>query len=208
MCVEDDLALLDRWRSGDNAAGQTLFSRHFATVFRFFETKCSNDAEELTQSTFLACVRARDQFRKDASFRTYLFVIARNELHHYLRTKIRKHDKLDFEVSSIADLATSAGSRLARAREHRQLLEALNRLPVDQQTMLELFYWDNVDLATLAEIFSISAVNARTRLHRARKALRDHLLALAPADALADEQTMDRWMQQQGPHVRGEPRSR
>ena len=61
--------------------GQQLFKRHFRKVYRFFETKSSDDADELVQATFLACVRAKDQFRGDSSFATYLFTIARHELH-------------------------------------------------------------------------------------------------------------------------------
>ena len=66
----EDLALLDRWRSGDARAGEELFGRHFDSIYNFFETKCESEADELVQATFLACVRARDQFRAAASFRT------------------------------------------------------------------------------------------------------------------------------------------
>ena len=194
---DDDLALLGRWRSGDNTAGQALFKRYFPMIHRFFSTKCTAEAEELTQSTFLACVRARDQFRADSSFKTYLFTIARNELHHHLRTKARKLDKLDFEMSSIIDIATSMGTALVRSREHQQLLEALQHLPVEQQTLLELHYWEDVDIAGLSEIFAISAESMRARLYRARNALREHLVSLAPKEALQDDETMDVWIQQQ-----------
>ncbi len=191
---EDDLALLDRWRAGDSAAGQALFQRHFACVFGFFETKCAAEAEELTQSTFLACVRAKDQFRKTSSFRTYLFAIARNELYHLLRTRRRKDDKLDFELSSIADLASSVGTKLVRQEEHRALVVALQHLPVDQQMLLELHYWEDQDIAALAEVFDAPAATIRTRLHRARKALRELVTESAPPDALANDDTMDHWL--------------
>ncbi len=202
MEVEDH-ALIDRWRAGDNAAGQALFERYFAMIYRFFSTKCEPEAEELTQSTFLAAVRARDQFRKDASFKTYLFTIARHELHHLLRTRSRKLDKLDFELSSIADLVSSVGTKLARSRAHREIVEALHRLPVDQQTLLELHYWEELDIAGLAAVFEISAQTMRARLYRARKALRDQLVSFAPAEALRDDETLDQWMQGQETAVRG-----
>ncbi len=192
----DDLALLDRWRTGETAAGEALFQRHFASVFRFFETKCRAEAEELTQATFLACVRAKEQFRKDSSFRTYLFVIARNQLHHLLRTRHRRDDKLDFEVSSIEDLASSAGTKLVRDEEHRRLVAALQRLPVDQQTLLELHYWEDQDISALAEVFDVPATTIRTRLSRARKALRDQVASIAPQGALDTDETMDRWLKQ------------
>ena len=199
---DDDLVLLERWRGGDNAAGQALFARYFGMIYRFFSTKWPGEAEELTQATFLSCVRARAQFRGDSSFKTYLFTIARNELHGHLRTKTRKLDRLDFEVSSILDIASSVGTKLVRAEEHRMMLESLQRLPVEQQTLLELHYWEGVDIAGLAEIFEVSAQSMRARLYRARNALRNQLLTVAPADALQNDESMDAWVQQQESAVR------
>jgi RNA polymerase sigma factor (sigma-70 family) len=193
----DDLALLERWRGGDNAAGQALFARYFGVIYRFFSTKWPSEAEELTQSTFLSCVRARAQFRGDSSFKTYLFSIARHELHGHLRTKARKLDKLDFELSSIADIATSVGTQLARSEEHRMMLASLQRLPVEQQTLLELHYWEDIDIAGLSAIFEVSAQTMRARLYRARNSLRALLTEVAPADALRSDETMDAWVQQQ-----------
>ena len=190
----DDLDLVDRWRAGDRAAGEALFQRHFASIYAFFETKFEAEAEELTQATFLACVRAKDQFRKGSSFRTYLFVIARNELHHRIRTKQRKEAKLDFEMSSIADLVSSAGTKLARDQEQRQVVDALRRLPVDQQTLLELHYWEELDISTLAEVFGSPTATIRTRLHRARHALREQLASVAPPNTLETDASMASWV--------------
>jgi len=189
----DDISLLDRWRSGDNDAGQALFERHFDSIYGFFETKCPADADELVQATFLACMRAREQFRKESSFRTYLFTIARNELYRILRTRQRRDAKLDFELSSIAELVSSAGTRLARNQEHRRLVEALQHLPVEQQTLLELHYWEDMDIAQLCEVFDVPAPTIRTRLHRARKALKEQMEGHAPAAVLETLDTMDAW---------------
>ncbi len=194
---DDDLALLARWRDGDNGAGQALFARYFGMIFRFFSTKWAAEAEELTQATFLSCVRARHQFRGDSSFKTYLFTIARHELHGHLRTKARKLDKLDFELSSIADIASSVGTKLARSEDHRRLLSTLQQLPVEQQTLLELHYWEDVDIAGLAAIFEVSAQTMRARLYRARNALRELLTQVAPAEALQTDDTLDAWVQGQ-----------
>jgi RNA polymerase sigma-70 factor (ECF subfamily) len=191
----DDLSLLDRWREGDNAAGQALFERHFDSIYGFFETKCETEADELTQATFLACVKARDQFRAQSSFRTYLFTIARNELYRMLRTRQRRDDKLDFELSSIAELISTPATRMARNQEHARLVEALRSLPVEQQTLLELHYWEDMDITALAEVFDSPQATIRTRLHRARKALRERIDGSAPPAALQDLETMDRWVQ-------------
>ena len=110
---EPDNVLIDRWRAGDAESGRLLLARHFESIYRFFVTKFEADAEDLTQQTFLACVRAKEQFRKESSFRTYLFTIARNELHHRLR-RMQSHDaKIDPELSSIAQLITTPASKIA-----------------------------------------------------------------------------------------------
>jgi RNA polymerase sigma factor (sigma-70 family) len=193
MTEPSDLALLDSWRAGDTAAGEALFQRHFDAIYGFFETKCEADADELVQSTFFACLRARDQFRKQSSFRTYLFTIARHELYRLLRGRQRDGARLDFQLSSIAELVSTPGTQIARNQEHRQLLEALRQLPVEQQTLLELHYWEDLDIAALAEVFETPAPTIRTRLHRARKALRDRMAKVAPQRVLDTLESMDAW---------------
>jgi RNA polymerase sigma factor (sigma-70 family) len=198
-----DLDLLEQWRAGDADAGQALFERHFDSIYGFFETKCPNEADELVQSTFLAVLRAKTQFRGDASFRTYLFTIARNELYRVLRTRQRKGTQVDFALSSIAELVSTPGTRMARNQEHRQLLEALQRLPVEQQTLLELHYWEEMEIAELAQIFDAPAATIRTRLHRARKALRELVEHAAPRQALESLETMDAWARGLATELRG-----
>jgi len=193
MSEPSDIALLDQWRGGDANAGQALFQRHFDSIYGFFETKCEADADELTQATFFACLRARDQFRKESSFRTYLFTIARNELYRVLRGRQRDGARLDFELSSIAELISTPATRMARNQEHRHLLEVLRQLPVEQQTLLELHYWEDMEIAQLAEIFEMPQATVRTRLHRARKALRERMSGSAPPPVLETLETMDAW---------------
>jgi RNA polymerase sigma factor (sigma-70 family) len=189
----DDITLLRRWRDGDETSGQALFARHFDSIYGFFETKCPAEADELVQATFYQCVRARDQFRADSSFRTYLFTIARHSLYRLLRTRQRKDDKLDFEVSSIADLGTTPTKRIARNQDRQAILEALQRLPVEQQTLLELHYWEDMDIAQLSEVFEVTNAAMRTRLHRARAALREAMESRAPSAVLESLETMDQW---------------
>jgi RNA polymerase sigma factor (sigma-70 family) len=191
-----DYDLLDLWRSGDHGAGQDLFQRHFDAIYGFFETKCEADADELVQATFLACLRAKDQFRKESSFRTYLFTIARHELYRVLRTRQRDGERLDFALSSIAELVSTPATRIGRNQEHQRLVAALRRLPVDQQTLLELHYWEEMEIAELAAVFEAPAVTIRTRLHRARHALRELILKAQDADlagAVDSLESMDAW---------------
>jgi len=177
--MDPDLLLLESWRGGDRQAGEALFGRHFADIYRFFEHKVGADADELTQRTFLACVAAREQFRGHSSFRTYMFAIARNQLYAFLRN--RKRDAVvSFDVTSLAEIVSSPSSRLGRKQEVGQLRDALAELPAEQQLLLELHYWHELDAAALAEVFDAAPGAIRVRLLRARKALREQMGRLGP----------------------------
>jgi len=175
--VEADFDLLDRWQNGDRAAGEALFVRHFDALCRFFATKIHGDADELVQKTLLACVAAKGQFRKESSFRTYLFTVARHELYHHLRKRRLDGERLDFSVTSVAELVTTPATRLARDAARRRLVEVLRTLSLEQQTLLELHYWEDLDIAALAEVFDVTSNAIRVRLFRARQALRERLEA-------------------------------
>ena len=170
---DDDFTLLERWRNGDQLAGEALCARYFEPIYRFFENKLAGEADDLTQQTFLACVKSRDRFRGASSFRTYLYAIARNEL--YMRLRGPKFEHVDLDASSLAELVTSPSKQIDRRREVEVLHAALRQLPVEQQVLLELRYWHELDIPALTEIFETSTGALRVRLTRARKALRQLL---------------------------------
>lgn len=193
-----DRELFAQWQSGNAGSGEALFERHFDSVYRFFETKCPNEADELVQATFLACLRGRDAFRHDASFRTYLFAIARNQLYGYLRARQRDR-AVDFEESSIAQLTSTPATKLARHEQHERLLAALRSLPIAAQTLIELHYMQDMEIGDLAQVFEVPAVTIRSRLHRARKQLRE-LLEKDPGvtrTAVESLESMDAWGKEQ-----------
>ena len=100
-----DLELLEAWRGGDRQAGEALFERHFDAIARFFRNKVDHGIDDLIQRTFLACVESKDQFRGEASFRTFLFAVAHNVLGKHYRSQRRHGDRIDFGVT--ARLTTS-----------------------------------------------------------------------------------------------------
>lgn len=188
--MDDELTLLERWTAGDTLAGEQLCLRHHPAIYRFFEYKITDEADDLTQQAFLACVTSRERFRGTSSFRTYLFAIAKNVLYTRLRQRARHvHTDVDLEASSLAEIVTSPSERLGRQRDAVRLRAALRQLPVAQQVLLELHYWHDLDMAALAEVFETSSGAIRVRLLRARRALRDKLDAAgalpAPDDRLS-----------------------
>ena len=165
--------LLRRWAAGDEEAGAELYRAHFPMVWRFFRTKVAEGVEDLVQSTFLAALEAQERFRGDSKFSTFLYAIARNQLlMHYRKRDKHRAASLDF---SVADMGTSPSAVLARDDTQRRLYEAMCGLPLDHQIALELFYWEGLGSAEVAEIVGTPESTVRTRLRRARLRLRQQI---------------------------------
>ncbi len=180
-----DFDLLTRWREGEEEAGRDLFGRYFDSVYRFFRNKVDEAAEDLTQQTFMGLVQGKDRFRGDASFRTYLFMIARKKLYSYLRKGQRRADPLRFDSTSVADLGLVSPSRaVADRQEHQLLLQALRRLPVEMQVALELFYWEELTVTEIAEVLETPVGTVKSRLQRARARLDTVIAELSQSEAL------------------------
>jgi RNA polymerase sigma-70 factor (ECF subfamily) len=191
--MTSDLERLEAWRGGDREAGRELLERHYEPLARFFRNKVGVDAPELVQRTMLACIESRDRFRGTASFRTYLFTIARNELCAHFR---RSGREVDLGERSIADLGTSPSAALGRRQEQRLLLEALRRVSIDAQITLELYYWEGLDTREIAEVLGIPAATVRSRLRLARDAVEAQLAALSLSRKVLGStvEGFERWM--------------
>lgn len=184
--MRSDKELLAAWCEGDASAGELLYERYFPLVFRFFSNKVGEDIEDLVQRTFLACTKHRDRVRDGSSFRGFVLVVARNQLHSYLRSRYRGAEAVDLSTSSIADLGETASQLIGRREEHRMLLLALRRIPLDLQEVLELTYFEKLKGRELAEILDIPEGTVRSRLRRAIEALRDQLERMMSSPQLVE----------------------
>lgn len=180
---ERDAALLDAWREGDGQAGEELFDRHADTIVRFFENKVCVGAEDLTQATFVRLIEGRQRIREGLAFRAFVLGIARNVLREHLR-ELDRGRKIDPEVDTMAELAPGPSSILGEREEHRLLVEALRRLPIDHQILLELFYWEQLKTHEIAEVLELAPSTIRTRLSRARELLAVTMATLAASPEL------------------------
>lgn len=194
--ARSDVELLTAWRAGDRDAGSILFKRHFAAIRRFFSTTVESGAvEDLVQKTFVACVERRDHILEQSSFKAYLFGIAHNQVRTHYRRRSRRETPVDFGEHSVIDLCEGPSTLFARRRGQRVLLEALQRIPLDQQVLLQLRYWEKLSTAELAGFLDIPQTSVARRLRRACELLEAAIRRLdaSPEVLLSTLRDIDDW---------------
>jgi RNA polymerase sigma-70 factor (ECF subfamily) len=185
MVAPDDAALVARARDGDRVAFGELVSRHtrgaFAIARAYFASEA--DAEDAVQEAFVKAFRALDQLKDGRKFAGWLARITANTSLDILRSR---SDKV-----SLADFATSVAlfprlgqppltpAALASKTERAELLRAaVGRLPEDKRVVIMLRYAGEMSYEEMARYLDVPVTTVETRLHRAKRALKDMLKTL------------------------------
>lgn len=168
---QSDAELLVAWSGGDRRAGERLFRRYFAAIARYFRNKVQDQFDDLIQQTFAGCLESMARFRGEGTFRSYLFTVAHRVLAAHLRVKYRIAGDRDVDEISLYDLAPGPSQVVAQRREQQVLLDALRRLPLMYQTVLELYFWEEMTSLQIAEVLELPHGTVQTRLRRARELL-------------------------------------
>jgi RNA polymerase sigma-70 factor (ECF subfamily) len=154
-----------------------LFERHWEALFRFCQSRAGAAGEDIAAETFRVAFDRRrryDERYRDA--RPWLFGIATNLLRDHFRAARREEQKLtrsaalDALSQSDADL-----NQLERQLLGAQLAEALQGLPAADRDALLLLAWADLDYEQIAQALDVPLGTVRSRIHRARQRVRDHL---------------------------------
>ncbi|MBI5512659.1 MAG: sigma-70 family RNA polymerase sigma factor [Deltaproteobacteria bacterium] len=184
MEEEDDHRLLESARSGDEQALQDLLQRHQAQIYRFGLRLCHDpeDARDVLQETLLAMARGVRDFRGASSLSTWLYTIARS---HCIKKRRRstfapvEERSLDtdatLEVSRVADLARGPDEALAGREVEAALERALAALAPGYREVLLLRDVEGLTAPEVAEVLGLGVDAVKSRLHRARVAVRAQL---------------------------------
>ena len=182
----DEAELVQRCATGDEAACAELVAQHQRMVYQLAFHLLGNreEALDLSQEVFLRVFRTVGAFRGQSSLRTWLFRIVINQARNRQRWWRRRHQNdqvsLDQHVVDHGELRQpgddAAPDRvLARKQIARRLWEALDRLPFDQRTAIVLREFDGLSYDEIAFSLDIAVGTVKSRLTRARHALRADL---------------------------------
>jgi RNA polymerase sigma-70 factor (ECF subfamily) len=189
---DTDAALIAAAQAGDRRALDELLARYEEPIYRFGLRMCGDEesAREVLQETMIAAFRNLPGFRGDAKLSTWLYQIARSFCIKE-RRGARPTTTLDPE------LADETPSPEAHAHAHqigRALSAAITELPAEQREVLVLRDVEGLSAEEAAEVVGIEVGALKSRLHRARMALRAKLAGVvstepAPCPDLAQELT-------------------
>ncbi len=185
-----DRLLVDRFKSGDSAAFEEMVSRYWDRIYAMVHQLLRNqqDAEEVTQDAFIRAHRGLANFRGDAAFSTWLYQIAtnlaRNRYWYWWRRKRDKTISFDQPVGEdnetpLSDVFASEAETPGDLTVTQELVDriayGMERLGAKHREILILRNVKNLAYEEIADILGISVGTVKSRIARAREALREKM---------------------------------
>lgn len=169
------------FKRGDGPAFDELFARYKNAIYGYIRRRVDDPgrAEEIAQDVFLALVRHRNGYEVTASFRTYVYRIAMNRIASEYR-KQKERDPLPAEVP-----APDGGDPAVV----QQVRDALAQLEPHEREIVLLREYQGLSYDEIAQVLDVPVGTVRSRLFRAKMALRDLLSPAASGRPVEGVQT-------------------
>ncbi len=199
MEATSESVLVERLRGGDTSALEDLMQRHASRVFRVARgiTRSDADAEEVVQDVFLTLARKIDSFEGRAALGTWIYRVTTNAAllkrrgkraqlevsleEHFPTFKEDGHREGDRSYL-LADWSRTPEAELLDGEARGVLSRAIDQLPEPYRAVLVLREVEELSNEQAAQILGESVSSVKSRLHRARMALREQLTRhLAPS---------------------------
>jgi RNA polymerase sigma-70 factor (ECF subfamily) len=187
--TDDDL--LASARQGDDRALEALLIRYQPHLYRFGLRMCGNedDAGEVAQESLISMARSLRDFRGDASVSTWLYTIARRfcikkrRRSKFAPVREESLDAPDVDAARrVADPAPSPEQSASNRELQQALTRAIDTLDLTQREVLVLRDVEGLSAPEVARVLGISVDAVKSRLHRARAAVRRELAPMVGRD--------------------------
>jgi len=181
----NEAELVERLRNGDPTAMEQLFNTYFDRLYSLVFHEVGRDqavAEDVTQEIFLNALTSIGKFRGQSKLYTWLCSIAHHKIADFYRRQERER-KYSKQASGaigpeqIADTGRPVPSMTESEETRHAVEQALLKLPLDYRQVLILKYVEEMSVREISQIVQRSPKSVEGLLARARKALRDYLVA-------------------------------
>ncbi|MBQ3124000.1 MAG: sigma-70 family RNA polymerase sigma factor [Clostridia bacterium] len=180
-----DKELIERCKHGDRDAFTEIMQKHQNLVFGMAYNILSDyqDAEDAAQDTFIKAYKSISSFKGDSAFTTWLYVICRNSCNDILRkrqkhsvvTSIDTDDTDDGPIKEIKSDAPTPEEKVELSETQALVREAINSLKPEYKEVLVLSDIQQLSYDEVSAILKIPNGTVKSRLNRARNALRKKL---------------------------------
>jgi RNA polymerase sigma-70 factor (ECF subfamily) len=188
--VEEDRAMIKRVQRGDAAAFNDLIVKYEKVVFNFAFRLTHNydDANDIAQDAFIRAYNAIASFRGDSAFSTWIFRITTNVfLDDRKKRKAHPQQSLDEFASQedqregmqVVDPGPTPEQIVALSERQHMLVNAIQSLPEHQKAMVVMYHLHQKSYEEIAEVFDLPIGTVKSRLNRARLALKENLKSSA-----------------------------
>ena len=167
--------LINNAKNGDSASLAAIFENFNQPIYRFFFFRVSSreTAEDLTQTVFVEMIRSlhRYNYNEGVKFSAWLFKIARFRLIDHYRSHKDNISLADAENSG-HDAMSTEPEKITFDNRLEDVWHGMNKLPEKHQTVLHLFFVEDMPAAEIAEVMGLSPLNVRVIKSRALSRLR------------------------------------
>jgi RNA polymerase sigma-70 factor (ECF subfamily) len=175
----DDDVLMLAWAAGDAASFELLYARHRGSLYRFLLRQLRDPAlaDEFFQDVWQRVIAARQGWKPEAAFRTWLFRIAHNRLNDYwrgLKHRPAAPEDADERAARVPD-PSSPERELSEFEQRRRLQRAIEELPDEQREVVLLRLEQELSLEEIGAITGAGRETVKSRLRYAMDKLRARL---------------------------------
>ena len=183
--VNDDAALVGRCVAGDERAFRELVQRYQARVYSlaYRMLRIREDAEDITQETFVRMFRAASRYDPERPFSSWLFTIAsRLCIDHMRRRRVptismfqREHGSTEEWTLELPDQGPGPVEETEQLEEEQRMRALVDRLPEHYRIVVMLRHQEDLSYEEIAEALDMPLGTIKARIHRARGLLRELL---------------------------------
>lgn len=174
MTTNDD-DIINQIKSGNSKAFAVLVERYKDLVFTlaFRMLKHREEAEEVSQDTFIKVYKSLEKFKGDSKFSTWIYKVAYNTCLDRIKRNKRQMSEVainEFTEHEVKTIDNALG-RLEKNEQQQTIQDCLQRLSSEDSFLLTLYYFEDLSLEEMSKIVNIEPSTIKVKLFRSRKKL-------------------------------------